>query len=279
MNGGNGGIGNQPDRFFTGGVSGNGGQGNFNISNNGTAANRLQNIDCIAIEVQMDGPVTMTSTVHQQLHQRQQRRRLRGDRRRHRRPERPRRRHPQHRDLREQRDGHQRARASSRSSGTPAAPCSPGSSTTPSRPPSRPTPPGPGSASTPAPPKATRRMCLEITGNTTAGSTNTGTAHHLTRHQPAQAGHRPNHQHLRDRGDGGDQHPWRRELRQRAEHQHVRHLRHRRHGTLVCPAASPTAMLPSRSPDSGSPGGGLANPLSAAARTAARDSAARAVTC
>ena len=63
MNGGNGGIGNQPDRFFTGGVSGNGGQGNFNISNNGTAASRLRNIDCIAIEVQMDGPVTMTSTV------------------------------------------------------------------------------------------------------------------------------------------------------------------------------------------------------------------------
>lgn len=63
MNGGSGGIGNQPDRFFTGGVSGNGGQGNFVISNNGTAANRLRNIDCIAIEVQMDGPVTMTSTV------------------------------------------------------------------------------------------------------------------------------------------------------------------------------------------------------------------------
>jgi hypothetical protein len=63
MDGGNGGVGNQPDRFFTGGVSGNGGQGNFNISNNGTAGNRLRNIDCIAIEVQMDGPVTMTSTV------------------------------------------------------------------------------------------------------------------------------------------------------------------------------------------------------------------------
>jgi large repetitive protein len=63
MNGGNAGIGNQPDRFFTGGVSGNGGQGNFNVSNNGTAANRLRNIDCIAIEMQVDGPVTMTSTV------------------------------------------------------------------------------------------------------------------------------------------------------------------------------------------------------------------------
>jgi hypothetical protein len=63
MNGGNAGIGNQPDRFFTGGVSGNGGQGNFNVSNNGTAANRLRNIDCIAIEMQVDGPVTMTSTI------------------------------------------------------------------------------------------------------------------------------------------------------------------------------------------------------------------------
>ena len=63
MNGGDAGIGNQPDRFFTGGVSGNGGQGNFNVSNNGTAANRIRNIDCIAIEMQVDGPVTMTSTV------------------------------------------------------------------------------------------------------------------------------------------------------------------------------------------------------------------------
>ena len=62
MNGGTGGVGNQPDRFFTGGASGIG-QGNFNISNNGTAANRIRNIDCIAIEVQADGPVTMTSTV------------------------------------------------------------------------------------------------------------------------------------------------------------------------------------------------------------------------
>ena len=62
MNGGNGGIGNQPDRFFTGGVSGIG-QGNFNVSSNGTAANRLRNIDCIAIEFQVDGPATVTSTI------------------------------------------------------------------------------------------------------------------------------------------------------------------------------------------------------------------------
>ncbi|HEY9375839.1 MAG TPA: hypothetical protein VIQ02_01925, partial [Jiangellaceae bacterium] len=62
MNGGSGGIGNQPDRFFTGGKHGSG-QGNFNISNNGTAANRIRNIDCIAIELQADGPANMTSTV------------------------------------------------------------------------------------------------------------------------------------------------------------------------------------------------------------------------
>ena len=62
MDGGTGGIGNQPDRFVTGGVSGIG-QGNFNVSNNGTAANRIRNIDCIAIELQADGPVNLTTTV------------------------------------------------------------------------------------------------------------------------------------------------------------------------------------------------------------------------
>jgi hypothetical protein len=62
MNGGNGGVGNQPDRFFTGGVSGVG-QGNFNVSNNGTAGNRLRNIDCIALEMQADAPATLTSTI------------------------------------------------------------------------------------------------------------------------------------------------------------------------------------------------------------------------
>ena len=62
MNGGSGGVGNQPDRFFTGGVSGVG-QGNFNVSNNGTAANRVRNIDCIAIEMQADAPATLTSTI------------------------------------------------------------------------------------------------------------------------------------------------------------------------------------------------------------------------
>jgi len=62
MDGGPGGIGNQPDRFMTGGVSGIG-QGNFNVSNNGTAANRIRNIDCIAIELQADGPANLTTTV------------------------------------------------------------------------------------------------------------------------------------------------------------------------------------------------------------------------
>ena len=62
MNGGSGGIGNQPDRFVTAGASGIG-QGNFDVSGNGTAGNRLRNIDCIAIELQADGPANVTTTV------------------------------------------------------------------------------------------------------------------------------------------------------------------------------------------------------------------------
>jgi large repetitive protein len=62
MDGGNGGIGNQPDRFVTGGIN-RSGQGNYNVSNNGTAANRIRHIDCIGIELQADGPVTVTTTV------------------------------------------------------------------------------------------------------------------------------------------------------------------------------------------------------------------------
>jgi hypothetical protein len=62
MDGGNGGIGNQPDRFLTGGVT-RSGQGNYNVSANGTAANRIRNIDCIAIELQADGPVSVTTAV------------------------------------------------------------------------------------------------------------------------------------------------------------------------------------------------------------------------
>lgn len=63
MNGGNGGIGNQPDRFVTGNVNGSG-EGNYNVSNNGTAANRIQHIDGIAIELGKDGPGTLTTTVN-----------------------------------------------------------------------------------------------------------------------------------------------------------------------------------------------------------------------
>jgi len=63
MDGGSGGIGNQPDRFVTGGVF-RSGQGSYNVSNNGTAANRIRNIDCIAIELQADGPVSVTTTVN-----------------------------------------------------------------------------------------------------------------------------------------------------------------------------------------------------------------------
>ncbi len=63
MDGGNGGIGNQPDRFVTGGIN-RAGQGNYNVSSNGTAANRIRNIDCIAIELQADGPVNVTTTVN-----------------------------------------------------------------------------------------------------------------------------------------------------------------------------------------------------------------------
>jgi len=37
-------VGNQPDRFVTIAING-GGQGNWNISNNGSAANRIRNID------------------------------------------------------------------------------------------------------------------------------------------------------------------------------------------------------------------------------------------
>jgi Bacterial Ig domain/Bacterial cadherin-like domain/RTX calcium-binding nonapeptide repeat (4 copies) len=62
MDGGNGGIGFQPDRFVTGGIN-RAGQGNYNVSSNGTAVNRIRMIDCIAIELQADGPVNVTTTV------------------------------------------------------------------------------------------------------------------------------------------------------------------------------------------------------------------------
>jgi len=62
MAGGNLGVGNQPDRFITSGING-AGQANVEVTNNGTAADRIRNIDCIAIELQADGPATMTTTV------------------------------------------------------------------------------------------------------------------------------------------------------------------------------------------------------------------------
>jgi Bacterial Ig domain/Cadherin domain/RTX calcium-binding nonapeptide repeat (4 copies) len=60
--GGAGDIGQTGDRFFTGGVCGRG-QGNFNISNNGTAANPITNIDGVVIELQADGPAIVTSRI------------------------------------------------------------------------------------------------------------------------------------------------------------------------------------------------------------------------
>ena len=62
MNGGLGGVGNQPDRFVTANVHGVG-QGNFDVSGNGSALDKIRNIDCIAIELEADGPVTLTSKV------------------------------------------------------------------------------------------------------------------------------------------------------------------------------------------------------------------------
>lgn len=62
MNGGSLGVGNQPDRFVTASVAGKG-QGNFNISNNGSAANRIRNIDGVVIETSAFGQVTLTSTI------------------------------------------------------------------------------------------------------------------------------------------------------------------------------------------------------------------------
>ncbi|QDT53040.1 hypothetical protein Pan44_10550 [Caulifigura coniformis] len=63
MNGGNGGIGNQPDRFITAGISGTA-AANFNVSNNGTLANPIRNIDGVVIELQVDGHSTYTATVN-----------------------------------------------------------------------------------------------------------------------------------------------------------------------------------------------------------------------
>src|ERR671925_300482 len=60
MDGGLGGVGNQPDRFVTAAVNGRG-QGNFDISNNGTAANPITHIDGVVIELSEFGDSTVTS--------------------------------------------------------------------------------------------------------------------------------------------------------------------------------------------------------------------------
>jgi methionine-rich copper-binding protein CopC len=63
MNGGLGGVGNQPDRFVTGAVNGRG-SGNYNVSNNGTVANPIQKIDGVVIELSEFGDATVTATVN-----------------------------------------------------------------------------------------------------------------------------------------------------------------------------------------------------------------------
>ena len=233
MNGGTGGIGNQPDRFFTGGVSGNGGQGNFNVSNNGTAANRLRNIDCIAIEMQVDGPVTMTSTVQNNFINPNSAVGCAGiavgtdD------PNDLAPAHTHH-DLGQQRDGHRRARifAIVRDSGstmtarvlnnTVAAPITTNAARAGIRVDS-------GSA------QGDTTLCLEISRQHTAGSTNTATGTTSPGINLRKQGPDPDRQHLRHRGHGRDPQPRRRELRQRTQHQHLRHLRHRRHRPAVRP--------------------------------------------
>jgi hypothetical protein len=62
MDGGTGGIGNQPDRFITAAVNGRG-QGNFNISNNGTVALPIKNIDGVVIELSAFGATNVTANV------------------------------------------------------------------------------------------------------------------------------------------------------------------------------------------------------------------------
>jgi hypothetical protein len=62
MDGGLGGIGNQPDRFVTALVNGRG-QDNFDISNNGTIANPITHIDGVVIELSEFGPGNVTAAV------------------------------------------------------------------------------------------------------------------------------------------------------------------------------------------------------------------------
>jgi hypothetical protein len=62
MDGGPGGVGNQPDRFVTALVNGRG-QGNFDISNNGSVGSPITHIDGIVIELSAFGAVTMTTNI------------------------------------------------------------------------------------------------------------------------------------------------------------------------------------------------------------------------
>jgi hypothetical protein len=63
MNGGNAGVGNQPDRFITSALNGNGTM-NLDVSNNGTAANPISHIDGLGIELSNFGPGTATITAN-----------------------------------------------------------------------------------------------------------------------------------------------------------------------------------------------------------------------
>jgi hypothetical protein len=63
MNGGLGGIGNQPDRFVTGAINGRG-TANYNVSNNGTALAPITHIDGVGLELSDFGPATMSATAN-----------------------------------------------------------------------------------------------------------------------------------------------------------------------------------------------------------------------
>jgi hypothetical protein len=63
MNGGLGGIGNQPDRFVTGAINGRG-TGNYNVSSNGTVGSPITHIDGVGIELSDFGPATMSATAN-----------------------------------------------------------------------------------------------------------------------------------------------------------------------------------------------------------------------
>ena len=67
MDGGNLGVGSQPDRFVTAAAGGggptSGGQGNFDISNNGTVVSPVKNIDGVVIELSAFGVSNVTANI------------------------------------------------------------------------------------------------------------------------------------------------------------------------------------------------------------------------